>query len=200
VFIHKEVDLSTIEQRIPRIDDNEYGGNQAWFSRQIEQGDGCGVIAATNLFYYYRYPEGSAPSKEEYLQTARELYKHLKPLHLWNPFSSVNSYGLPFFTRTLDRIRRFLFLRSIIREVDIFRGRKRTMELFIRRSLREGDPVLFLTIGHPKRSPYNNHYVLITGIEGDKLIVSTWGQRRELSLKRLVKDAWLVRLGRLKDV
>ncbi len=191
--------MSTIEKRIPRIDAKEYGGNQAWFSREIEQGDGCGVIAATNLFYHYRYPQGSAPKREEYLQVARELYVYLKPLHFWNLFSPVNSYGLPFFAKTLDRTRRYLFQHGVIREVEIFRGRKTTMELYIRRSLREEDPVLLLTMGIPGKSPFNNHYLLVTGMEEDRLIVSTWGQRQELSLKKLLKDAWRVRLGRLKE-
>ncbi len=199
-FIHREVGLSTVEQRIPRVDAKTYGGNQAWFEEEIQRGDGCGVIAAANLFYVYRHRSGSAPTREEYMLIAEEMYKYLKPLHLWNPLSPINSFGLPFFKTTFERIQRFLKLYDIACEVEIFKGMRRSIPFFIRRSLRREDPVLLFAIGLPKKSPYNNHYVLITAIQGDTLVVSSWGQRLELSLHQLLKDAWLIQLGRLKEI
>lgn len=193
--------MTTIEKRIPLVEGRFYGGNQAWFPRTTERGDGCGVMAAANLYYYYRFPQGSSPSVPEYMQTARQLYTALRPLHLWNPASPVNSWGLPFFRRTLRRMQEYFFRKGVIGRFVIHKGSKASAAGFIRESLGKGHPPILLLMGDPRKSPYNNHYLLVTGIdEEDTLIVSTWGQRQELPLGQLLSDAIIARLGRFQEL
>ena len=173
-----------------------YGGNQAWFSAPRMRGDGCGVIAGTNLFFYYKKRE--KVSKGEYMQRAHLVYESLSPLHFFNPFSKVNSYGLPFFKRTMERVGRMIGKEPVIlKGKNLYRAKT-----FIRKNILQGHPVVLLIIFNRNIGPLSNHYVTITSFrdEGEfRVGFSTWGRYEERNLAELLEGSFIVRMGAFND-
>lgn len=187
-------------KKFPLIDNTYFGGNQAWMKEKRHAAGGCGVIAAANLVHYYRGYRSL--SKESYMVAVDSLYHWLSPLHMYNPFSPENTFGLPFFKQYMNRLSRFLQVFGIDRKPEFLSSNSYpAAEEFIRRCISEGDPVILLIIGHRKIKRYNNHYMTITGFEeaGFVLYLSTWGVEETVPLRDLYYGATIFRLGRLKE-
>lgn len=174
------------------IIDGSYGGNQAWFTHPREQGDGCGVVAAANLYFYYK--DRKQVTKHHFLSVAEDFYKELRPLHFYNPFSKVNSYGLPFFSLTMKRIGK-----KLQRPVQIYRGKNEVLaKAFIKKNILRAQPVILLIIMNKNIGHFSNHYVTITSFREDEEFIlgfSSWGTYYERPLRVLLEGSLFFRLG-----
>lgn len=171
-----------MEVKFPTIE-GSYGGNQAWFSKSLWAAGGCGVIASANLYSYFSDRQNM--SKDEYMQVATALYYWLSPLHFYNPSTTENTYGMISFTHWYRRTLEFLDLRGVHLQGrrKLFMRKRALVE--IRKALHRGELPVLAVLGVPGVSPYGNHYMVVSGIKGDVLIFSTWGQRREVKFSEL---------------
>lgn len=176
--------------------EGSYGGNQAWFTKSLWAAGGCGVIAAANVFYYFKGPK--EVSKDDYMEVARALYYWLSPLHFYNPSSEENTYGMVSFTHWYRRCLEFFDLRGVHLEARrVLFMRKRAL-VEIRKALYRGELPVLAVLGVPGVSPYGNHYMVVTGIEGDNILFSTWGQRRVVNFSELCRPGIFFHLATFK--
>lgn len=160
---------------------SSYGGDQSWFPRKRQQVTGCGAVAASNVLAALAArggplgplaPDGAGASRESFLPFMEELCRRLRPglLGLWSRkrwtkavLGWAEERGVP--------------LRA---ESCSFLEKQETCAAFLKRHLEKGSPVAALNLrtGLPKKAPYDWHWIVITGLEGDTLTFSSWGQRR----------------------
>lgn len=160
-----------------------YGGNQAWFKKSLWAAGGCGVIASANIYYYFL--EKKNVDKKEYLELATALYYWLKPLHFFNPHSKEDTYGMISPGLWAQRTVRFCRIRGIFLETKVFRFIRKRALLEAKKALLKGELPAIMVLGPPASTPYVNHFMVITGFSGDKLIFSTWGRKVEIDFSEL---------------
>ena len=161
--------------------DGSYGGDQRWFPRKRQQVTGCGAVAASNILAALAAARGSrwgplapdgAASRETFLSLMEDLYRRLRPglLGLWSPrkwtrtvLAWAQEHGVPLTARYCS-----------------FRESPETCRAFLASYLDRGLPVAALSLrtGLPHKAPYDWHWITVTGLEGDRMIFSSWGQRR----------------------
>ncbi|NLY36215.1 MAG: hypothetical protein GX046_03145 [Tissierellia bacterium] len=160
-----------------------YGGNQSWFEKSLWAAGGCGVIASSNIYYYFK--KENKIRKEDYMALARALYYWLKPLHFFNPQIKEDTYGIISPGLWTQRSLRFFRLRGLFLEAKVFRFIRKRALVEAKRALLKGQLPAIMVLGPPGSTPYVNHFMVITGFSGDRLIFSTWGKRMELEFDEL---------------
>ncbi len=171
-----------MEVKFPIIE-GYYGGNQAWFDKKLWAAGGCGVIAGANLYFFFK--EDYRPTKEAYMQEAVALYHWLKPLHLFNPLNTEDTYGFISVSLWRDRLLRFFRIRGLDVSTRVHRFiRNSALELSIK-ALDRGELPVIMVMGIPKSSKYVNHFMVITGYEGEDLLVSSWGRKIRIPFTEL---------------
>lgn len=177
---------------------DSYGGNQMWFKKPYLLQTGCGPVALTNLYAWFkgmslskndfealqnviwRYLKGPVVLPQQFILGARRLFRqagfHLNPIHVTllknNPKAWNQALG------------------------------------FIARSLESDDPVALLIGPHRPKTIYHrdfsNHWVLITALdlsENNKkatLTVSSWGAVYQLDLNDLLDSKIFLSLVSLR--
>lgn len=152
-----------------------YGGNQAWFEKELWAAGGCGVIAAANLYYYFKGE--LVVDRADYMELATALYYWLRPLHFFNPSYSHDTYGLISAGLFRDRTLRFFRIRGLQLQARIHRFIKKRALGLIKEGLDRGELPLIMVQGIPKTNAYVNHFMVVTGYEGDSLYLSSWGRK-----------------------
>lgn len=174
-----------MERAFPRIE-GSYGGNQSWFPRSLWAAGSCGVIAAANVYYYY-YQGTLEPDRAEYMALSTALYHWLKPVNAFNPFYHEDTLGILSVSLWCQRALRFFRIRGLALEAQIFRFIRQKALVEAKKALLRGElPVLFV-LGTPGSTPYTNHIMVLTGFEKERLIVSTWGEKRTIPFSELAR-------------
>lgn len=173
------------------VDNIYYGGNQGWlndfmFTSKFWADRSCGVVAAANLASY-KSEKLSLPSLYSYESRSKEDYsKHIYDLY---NFIRPAFYGVPTIKKMVKGLKKFGESRGVRFEPIYFKGKWKLDKLidYIKRGLREDNPVLLLTWNTPLRD-LRNHWVTITGLirtKDDKyyIVTSNWGRMELYSLE-----------------
>lgn len=171
-----------MEVNFPRVG-GAYGGKQAWFDNKTWAAGGCGVIAAANVYYYFRGEK--EVDKDLYMDLAQALYYWLRPIHFFNPIYKEDTYGLISSRLWRDRSLRFFRIRGLELEAKTHRYIKAGAFSLIKRALNQGQLPVIMVLGLPGTTRYNNHFMVVTGYEGENLIVSSWGRRIVIPFAKL---------------
>ena len=163
-----------------------YGGDQHWFPARRQQVRGCGAVAACNLLAARAAgggplgplaPDG-AGTREGFLAFMQQLYARLGP-------GPVGVWSRKRWTRAVLAWgeERGVPLRA---ESVSYRAGEAACTAFLREQLARGRPVaaLSLRVGWPRRRPYDWHWLVITGLEGETMTLSSWG--------RQLRESWPV--------
>ncbi|HML38992.1 MAG TPA: hypothetical protein PKA19_16480 [Bacillota bacterium] len=173
-----------------------YGGNQEWFSQNMQRRAGCGCTSGTNLAAYYaaNHPEmaviydGNSRKfdQAEYIRAMEEMYTYMKPGMIGYPY--VKKFGRQFV--------RFCREHGIEAEAKFCHGFHSEEEAidFVRESIDGGDPVALLILFHRASAlkEDNWHWVTITGYAIDEndpghieIILSNCGERQIINAHQL---------------
>lgn len=189
-----------------------FGGSQSWFSRRTLSLYGCGVVGMGDLFLYLRryhrearallsegLPEnGELPDRGTYLAWLEALSRRYLPVI---PGFGVFNFCVPFAMNRCFRQYGVPFRAS-------WRLSRRKLLPRIEASLRADIPVL-LSVGKNllpwgkkkltfyRRNPsgcseaarVKGHFVVVTGIDGDYLEISSWGRAYLISWKEYLEYA-----------
>lgn len=184
------------------IDNRYYGGKQSWFNKSIDRSSGCGVVAATNIFAYllkvddekYKYLYSgnvNKITKDDFKINMNEVYKYITPIHIWNPFSKVNSWGVPTISYFTNGVKKYSQSKGT--KLRIYKKgtctKYENAVKFIKSALDKKLPIAIITVLNSYYKLYTNHWMTITDLKEDKnkvvVTVSTWGEKKDLLFKEL---------------
>lgn len=174
------------------IKENSYGGNQNWFSENINRNlfnklidimiinEGCGYVSIVNMYLYSKYKENKIGyNKTEFMEYVEIIYK--KNLNFRIGINSINfleKIGKKFITNLeSDKYYFIKFQKHGNSKIEAIN--------FIIENIKNDYPIAML-IHHEVSDNQNNnsfkyHWITITGIhsKNDKiyLMVSTWGEK-----------------------
>lgn len=171
-----------MELAFPKIN-KSYGGDQAWFDKKLWAAGGCGVIAGANAYFFFKGE--LSPQKKTYMEEATALYYWLKPVHFFNPLNSQDTYGFISVSLWRDRLLRFFRIRGLEVEARTYRFIRSSALGLVKEALDRGQLPIIMVLGLPGSNPYVNHFMTVTGYEGDSLIVSSWGRKITIPFKEL---------------
>jgi len=174
-----------------------YGGSQMWLPDKMLLNSGCGVIAGLDAVM--RLKGEDSLDKEEYIRRFFDAKDYIRPLTIGKNRESRKIFGKEFFGSFGISAARF---KKGVRRLASREGLKVRVRSFrfnwlkkIPQYLASGDPLVMLIT-----APFNNvavvsptghrnmcgfHWVTITGLEGDTLMVSSWGWKCTMSVKEL---------------
>jgi hypothetical protein len=192
-MIKKELNFPTVYHMDTVVG---YGGNQEWFSRDMQRKAGCGCTSGTNLAAYYasNHPDmagiydGDSKmfSQAEYILAMEEMYTYMKPGLIGYPY--VKKFGRQFV--------KFCREHGIDAEAKFCHGFHDMKEAFdfVKESIDGGNPVALLILFHRASAlkEDNWHWVTITGyiedeenIGNDQVILSNCGERQTVNAHQL---------------
>ena len=187
--------------RPPKIVDKygleSFGGSQMWLPDKMLLNSGCGIIAGLDCIMRLKGEESI--QKDEYINRFFDAKEYIRPITLGKNRDPRKLFGKEFlgsFGVSAGRFRRG------IRKLGTKEGLKvRVKPLWFKRwekvpmYLEGGDPLIMLfvspfkkiTVEEPSgyKSMCDYHWVTITGLEGDTLLVSSWGEKCKMSVKEL---------------
>lgn len=158
-----------------------YGGDQRWFPDPLRREDGCGAVAACDLLAFLAARGGAyaplapagAGNIQIFLPWMDQLYDWLSP----------GFFGCWSRRRWTRRVLDWAADRGVpLRARGLWAGAPQAAcEALIREGLERGSPVAALNLwkGVRRRYAYGWHWAVITDLRGDRLVLSTWGQRQE---------------------
>lgn len=173
-----------------------YGGNQEWFSQDMQKKAGCGCTAGANLAAYYarRHPEMAGIydgdcekfDQSEYIRAMEEMYPYMKP----------GLIGYPYVKKFARQFIRFCKEHGIEAEAKFCHGFQSGDEgfQFVKESIDSGNPIALLILFHRAHAlrEDNWHWVTITGyaeVENDpdtaEVILSNCGERQTVKAQQL---------------
>lgn len=175
-----------------------YGGNQMWFKNKYMLKTGCGPVALTNLYAWFK---GLSLSRDDF-----EGLQNLTSKYLKGPVVMPQQFILG--ARRLFRQESYQ-LNPI--HLTLLQTNPKTWNqglAFIATSLESDNPVaLLIGPNRPKASyhrDFSNHWVLITAMTLSKdkdevrLTVSSWGAVYHLDLKALLDSKFFLSLVSLR--
>jgi hypothetical protein len=196
------------ERSFARISDSDgeyYGGHQQWlsdygFSSQSYADSACGVVAASNMFYYMsKYVPGKSGlcseanmDKAGFTAFVNKVCKYVMPSGMGIPFVRMLQSGIIAYADSNGV--------GLTCHVLTSWGKESTIN-FIQDGLRHNSPVLMVT--------WNStipdlvwHWVTITKVYRDSgrsnmLVTSNWGERKAYNFDRWHDDAWSLHRGLL---
>ncbi|MBP1560106.1 MAG: hypothetical protein J6C96_02530 [Oscillospiraceae bacterium] len=166
-----------------------YGGNQAHFGKAAAR-SGCGMIAACDMILYTRKKRSLSFSEYSGFVCAfrdNKAYKHTSnPIGIFPHRltalinSEAQDASFRFYSRrafTPDSLRRFIF-------ASVERG----MPVIVRVGLNgKSLPFKIISGSNCKESCMGWHYITVTGIVGDRLTFSSWGEKGVMKCSRLYR-------------
>ena len=192
----KFTQLEEIQFNIYDLETSYYGGNQYWFPKKFNQLSGCGPVAAANITAYLSqtfpdkynalYPFKGIINKNDFTAHMIEIRKFVKP----------GFFGLTSVHKFSDSVLAFSKERSISLVPHILDDDAANIQAainFISDALSQRLPVAILVLKHPIKEfkEYTWHWMTITGLKVNpinnlyNIIVSTYGERREINLDLL---------------
>lgn len=173
-----------------------YGGNQEWFSHNLQQKAGCGCTSGTNLAAYYASSHPGMAGvyngdcerfdQSEYIRAMEEMYTYMKP----------GLIGYPYVKKFARQFIRFCRKHGIEAEAKFCHGFQSRDEGFdfVKESIDGGNPVALLILFHRAHAlrEDNWHWVTITGYTEDddnpeaaEVILSNCGERQIVNAHEL---------------
>lgn len=186
---------------------SSFGGSQTWAKSRTLQKYGCGVVAGTDFLLYIglhkKYPVGTEFSRDKYLQgkLSRTVYLELLDKMRKHYFPVIPGLGMPWWV--LIGGLNVYFLKNRIPLKTSFGVRRRNRDNRIRSMLVHDLPVI-LAVGPNFPIPWKRHklafyqkrgqeyieacrtaahFVVITGMCGQWLEISSWGNKYYVNLK-----------------
>lgn len=175
-----------------------YGGDQDWFSREIQRKAGCASVAGANLAAYYAANFAGASSlykgsanpfrKDEYISAMEDMYRYMTP----------GPVGFPYPERFASQFGAFAESRGVSVKPRLFmkaKGYEKCAD-FVRAALDEGHPVPLLILHHraARLTDDNWHWVTITGWldgpDGGDVVFSDCGSRDLHPARVLFENHW----------
>lgn len=164
-----------------------YGGSQQWFKDEKLKKAGCSIVAAANIIAYL-----SLKTKNEDLYN----YKDLSKENFINLMNNISEYLNP--NEKIGIISSLYFIEGV-KKFAISKGVKLSanwitseydydeIKSFIENSLKKDIPIVILMFRNRKLEEFDWHWMTITKIseyvDKEYLCVSTWGERRSISLE-----------------
>jgi hypothetical protein len=173
-----------------------YGGNQYWFKKKFHKLSGCGPVAAANITTYLSltfpdkysalYTYNSVINKKDFEEHMAQIRKYVRP----------GLMGLTSVRKFSDSVLAFSRERGVALFPHILEDNNASIEEakdFISEALAQRLPVAILVLKHKVKEfeEYSWHWMTITDLRLkpednlDYIIVSTYGQRKEINLERL---------------
>ena len=188
--------LEEIQFNIYDLEILYYGGSQYWFPNKFHQLSGCGPVAAANITAYLSqtfedkynglYPYKGIINKNDFTAHMIEIRKFVKP----------GFFGLTSVHKFSDSVLSFSKKRGVSLVPHILDDDAANIKdavNFIFQALNQRLPVAILVLKHPIKEfkEYTWHWMTITGLKENpinnlfNIIVSTYGERREINLDLL---------------
>ena len=186
---------------------SSFGGSQTWAKSRTLQKYGCGVVAGTDFLLYIglhkKYPVGTEFSRDKHLQgkLSRTVYLELLDKMRKHYFPVIPGLGMPWWV--LAGGLNVYFLKNRIPLKASFGVRRRNRDNRIRAMLVHDLPVI-LAVGPNFPIPWKRHklafyqkigqeyieacrtaahFVVITGMCGQWLEISSWGNKYYVNMK-----------------
>lgn len=180
--------------------DVSYGGNQGWFSDKVMCGYGCGVIGGTDVLMYLMRKQAVYMS----LTFPCEEAEYQKYVGFWRKkyFPVLPKVGMSGWVLVLGLRRTF---KKYMLSYKVRWGVKKDKLMYRMEEMLGADILIIISVGpnfpcfwrkkgvplywknskrtYIKRQDIRVHYMVVTGIEGEKLRVSTWGKEYYLDWK-----------------
>lgn len=176
-----------------------YGGSQTWLPDKMLLNSGCGIIAGLDAILRLKGEERM--KREEYFERFFDAKDYIRPLTVGKNREARKLFGKEFlgsFGVTAARFKRGIKKLAAKEGLNIrvkpfrFKWWKKVPQY-----LKSGDPLIMLitapfenvSIEMPAGTKYKLgfHWVTITDIDGDTLIVSSWGAKCKMSVSELRK-------------
>jgi hypothetical protein len=189
----RELDFSAVYYKENMVG---YGGNQEWFSQDMQKKAGCGCTTGANLAAYYArcHPEMAGIydgdckkfDQSEYILAMEEMYTYMKP----------GLIGYPYVKKFARQFIRYCKEHGIEAEAEFCHGFQSGDEgfQFVKESIDSGNPVALLILFHRAHAlrEDNWHWVTITGYAEDEndpdaaeVILSNCGERQTIKAQQL---------------
>lgn len=184
--------MKTLKHPLVRVNEQSFGGNQAWFSTAFMKKVGCGVISAANLLIHLQKKEQM--SEQEYIEFAKQIWLRYLPV--------IPGFGINGLTLMAGLNRYFGKHNLPYKAFWGISGRK--MLSRIDQMLEQDLPVI-LSVGpnfpnvfgkkmlnfYSKRNDgrfqqaakTRAHYVTVTGRDGIYLQISSWGKAYYIDIR-----------------
>lgn len=168
-----------------------YGGDQAWFPKRYLQRSGCGVISGANVLLYLTGKRKL--SKVQYVDFCETLWRCYLPVI---PYFGMNGITLMlgmnrYFRRHRMPYRAYWRIsgKKMLGRIDQMLSEEIPVILSIGpnvKKIREmGSLTLYQKDSKGEYQPVNKtraHFVTVTGREGTRLVLSSWGKRYTIDI------------------
>ena len=182
---------------IDRYGHKSFGGSQMWIKDEMLKGSSCGVIAGLDSLMRLKGEEEF--SREDYLNRVAEATEYIRPLIIGKNREKRKVFGKEFMGSLGVSAHRFKKGVKLLALKEGFKVRIKSFRFGwlkkIPEYLEKGDPLVMLftaprtNVSVEEPSGYKTmcsyHWVTITGLEGDTLWVSSWGNKCKMSVKEL---------------
>lgn len=182
-----------------------FGGSQMWLPDAMFVNSGCGIIAGLDAIMRLKGEEGM--TKEEYFKRFFDAKDYIRPIMIGRKREARKIFGKEFFGSLGVSAGRF---RRGIRKLAVKEGVKIKVKSFrfkwwekIPEYLKSGDPLVMLFVSPFRKvcvvepggfkTMCDYHWVTITGLEGDTLRVSSWGEECKMSVQELKRFGVILR-------
>lgn len=176
-----------------------FGGSQMWLPDKMLLNSGCGIIAGLDAIIRLKGEERM--TREEYFDRFFDAKDYIRPITISKKRDPRKVFGKEFLGSLGVSAGRF---KRGIKKLAVKEGLKIKVKPFrfrwwekVPEYLKTGDPLVMLVT-----APFENvsielpsgtkgnlgfHWVTITGLDGDTLTVSSWGDKCKMSVKELRK-------------
>ena len=182
-----------------------FGGSQMWLPDAMFVNSGCGIIAGLDAIMRLKGEESM--TREEYFKRFFDAKDYIRPIMIGRKREARKIFGKEFFGSLGVSAGRF---RRGIRKLAVKEGVKIKVKSFrfkwwekIPEYLKSGDPLVMLFVSPFRKvcvvepggfkTMCDYHWVTITGLEGDTLRVSSWGEECKMSVQELKRFGVILR-------
>ena len=178
----------------PNVIDDEahyYGGSQEWYAQKWHSDAGCAATAASNLAAFYHL--GIQPLADTKQANTYSKADFRKLMDLMFGYMTPHFLGFPNYRKFARRFVRFAKHQNCEVVAHLLGKWKSSAEAitFINDGLNSGNPVALLVLTHQDKQFDENtwHWMTITGMEDDKVILSNYGHRESYSADNLFQSS-----------
>lgn len=176
-----------------------FGGSQMWFENKVMLNSGCGIVAGCDAVM--RLLDEDEFSRDDYMTRLNEATTFIRPIMLpfkMKPLIIAGQEFLGSFGVSPGRFKRGVRKLSKAHGIEVkIKGLGPVYKKKLPQYLESGVPVAMLMAapftpvrlvsetGHEERAQF--HWVTVTGFDGEKFTVSSWGNKYTIDLKDIKK-------------
>lgn len=166
-----------------------YGGSQEWYRKKWHAEAGCAATAASNLAAFYHI--GISPILNASKPNTFDKGYFLRLMNLMFTYITPHFLGFPNYRKFARKFLRYVKQHGKEAIAHLL-GQWSTYEeviSFLKEALEHDNPVALLILTHQDKQFEENtwHWMTVTGIEENRIILSNYGQRESYAAEDLFR-------------